>query len=175
MPLVVGDATTEETVNGLRLESARALMAMTTDDVANLQCALLARTRAKDLRVVLRLSDPDLAARVERSVGIALSRSPYALAAPAFTAAILGRRIETVIPVGAGVMQIAGVTAERSTDVRTLESACEAQILAVDDTAFPGDDHAVRPGADVLAVGTGRGLAELERLAVPSALTGTSR
>lgn len=55
---VVGDATTEETINSLRLESARALMAMTTDDVANLQCALLARTRAKDLRVVLRLSDP---------------------------------------------------------------------------------------------------------------------
>lgn len=112
---------------------------------------------------------------MERSIGVALSRSPYALAAPAFAAAILGRRVETVIPVGAGVMQIAGVTAERPTDVRTLESACEAQILAVDDTAFPDDDHAVRPGAEVLAVGTGRGLAELERLAVPSALTGTRR
>ena len=39
-----------------------------------------------DIRVVQRLFDPDLAARVERAFGIHISRSPSALAAPAFAA-----------------------------------------------------------------------------------------
>ena len=89
IPVVLGDLASDETLAALRLESARALIVMTGDEVANLQCALLARERVPDLRVVLRLSDHDLAARVERAAGIHLSRGVSSLAAPAFAAAIL--------------------------------------------------------------------------------------
>jgi len=171
VPLVVGDAASTETLDGLRLESARALMAMTNDDMANLQCALLARARVSRLRVVLRLFDHDLAARVERATGIHLSRSVSALAAPAFVAAIFGRRAAAVLPIGAEVLQISDLTAGRPSDVKTLESACQARVLAVNGTAFPAENVPVTPGDEVRVVGTGRGVADLERRLVTSALT----
>lgn len=163
VPLVVGDASSEETLDSLRLELARALVAMTTDDMANLQCALLAHARAPRLRVVLRQFDHDLATRVERATGIHLSRSVSSLAAPAFVAAIFGRWAASVLPIGVEVLQIVDLTAEQPTDVRTLEDACQARVLAVNGTAFPEPHVRVAPGDEVRVVGTGRGLAELER------------
>jgi voltage-gated potassium channel Kch len=41
IPVVLGDLASDETLAALRLESARALIVMTGDEVANLQCALL--------------------------------------------------------------------------------------------------------------------------------------
>jgi hypothetical protein len=67
LPVIIGDMSAGTTLDGLRLGSAR---------------ALLAQARAPGLRVVLRMFDPDLAARVERGTGIYLSRSVSALAAP---------------------------------------------------------------------------------------------
>jgi hypothetical protein len=127
LPVIIGDMSAGTTFDGLRLGSARALLAVTKDDMANLQCALLAQARAPGLRVVLRMFDPDLAARVERGTGIYLSRSVFALAAPAFVAAIFGRRPAAVLPIGAEVLQIVDLTAERETDVRTLEETCKAR------------------------------------------------
>ena len=163
VPLVVGDAASGETLDALRLGSARALMAMTSDDLANLQCALLARARASDLRVVLRLFDQDLAVRVQRAAHVQLSRSVSALAAPAFAAAILGRRVTAVLPVGAKIMQIVGMTAGLAADVGKLERGCEARVLALAGVAFPDVDALVAGGDELMVVGTGRGLAELER------------
>jgi Trk K+ transport system NAD-binding subunit len=171
IPLVLGDAGSEETLDLLRLHSARALMAMTDDEVANLQCALLARSRVPHLRVVLRLADPDLATRIERASGLELSRGVSTLASPAFVAAILGRRATAVLPVGREVMQIVGLTAELSTDVQSLERGCDARVLEVNGIEFPVLDARVVPGDEVLVVGTGQGLAELERRIVRTALT----
>jgi Trk K+ transport system NAD-binding subunit len=174
VPLVVGDASSEETLDSLRLGSARALMAMTNDDMANLHCALLAHARAPRLRVVLRLFDHDLATRVERATDIHLSRSVSSLAAPAFVAAIFGRQAAAVLPIGNEVLQIVDLTAERPTDVRTLEGACQARVLAVNGTAFPEPHVPVAPGDEVQVVGTSQGLAELELRVVPSAPTAAS-
>ncbi len=174
IPIVVGDPGSHETLDLLRLESARALVVMTGDEVANLQCALLARERVGGLRVVLRLFDHDLAARVERAADIQLSRGVSVLAAPAFVAAILGRRATAVLPIGREVMQIVSFTAERSTDVGSLERGCEARVLAVPGQEFPEAGVGVGPGDEVMVIGTGQGLAELERRAVRSALTARS-
>lgn len=161
-PSMVGDAASGETLDSLRLGSARALMAMTNDDLANLQCALLARARAPDLRVVLRLSDPDLAARIQRASNIQVSHSVFALAAPAFAAAILGHPATAVLPVGAKVLLVVGLTARQTIDVKALEHGCQARVLAVDGAEFPEPDAIIAPGANVIAVGTGSGLAELD-------------
>jgi Trk K+ transport system NAD-binding subunit len=149
----------------LRLESARALMVTTGDEVANLQCALLARERAPDLPVVLRLFDHDLAARFERAAGIHLSRGVSSLAAPAFVGAILGRRATAVLPIGRQVPQIVGLVAEQATDVATLERDCQARVLALPGVEFPEHAARVEAGDELLVIGTGRGLAELERRA----------
>ncbi len=173
LPVVVGDIASGSTLDGLRLGSARALLAVTKDDMANLQCALLAQARAPGLRMVLRMFDPDLAARVERTTGIHLSRSVSALAAPAFVAAIFGRRPAAVLPIGNEVMQIVDLTAERQTDVRTIEETCQARVLALGVTPFPVLDLVIHPGDELRVVGTSRGLVELARHVAPSALTTT--
>jgi Trk K+ transport system NAD-binding subunit len=174
LPVIIGDIASGTTLDGLRLKSARALLAVTKDDMANLQCALLAQARAPGLRVVLRLFDPDLAARVERTTGIYLSRSVAALAAPAFVAAIFGRRPEAVLPIGTEVLQIVDLRAEKESDVGTLEHRCQARVLAVGPIAFPVADLAVSPGDEMRVVGTNRGLMELARQVAPSALTARS-
>ena len=68
----------------------RCVVVATSDDAANLETALEARALRPDLRVVLRLFDPDLAERAERAFGIHRSLSVSALAAPAFALAASG-------------------------------------------------------------------------------------
>jgi Trk K+ transport system NAD-binding subunit len=174
LPVIIGDIASGTTLDGLRLGSARALLAVTKDDMANLQCALLAQARSPGLRVVLRLFDPDLAARVERTTGIYLSRSVAALAAPAFVGAIFGRRPEAVLPIGTEVLQIVDLRAEKESDVGTLEDRCQARVLAVGAIAFPVPDLTVSPGDEMRVVGTNRGLMELARQVAPSSLTAGS-
>jgi Trk K+ transport system NAD-binding subunit len=161
VPLVIGDAASAQTLKRLRLQTARALIAMTPDDFVNLQCALLARERAPRLRVVLRLFDTDLARRVERTTGY-LSRSVAALAAPAFAAALLGHRAAAVVPVGQEVMRLVWMKTGCVADIRSLEVGCEARVQAVDAARFPGRDEPIPSGTDVLVVGTRVGLAQVE-------------
>src|SRR5262249_37621131 len=87
VPVLVADATLTETLRALSLESARCLLVLTGDDLANLETALSARALNPTLRVVVRLFDAELAARVERFFGVDISRSVHALAASEFAAA----------------------------------------------------------------------------------------
>ena len=73
----------------------------------NLISALHARALASDIRIVLRLSDDDLAGRVQRSVGNTISRSVPYLAAPSFAAAMLEHQVLRTIAVGRHVLLIA--------------------------------------------------------------------
>jgi Trk K+ transport system NAD-binding subunit len=110
--VVVSDASAAESLRSARVEQAACLIAVTNDDVTNLEAALNARHVRPELRVVLRLFDHDLATRVQRTFGIAISRSVSALAAPAFAAALLDRRVLTVIPIGHLVLVVADVEIE---------------------------------------------------------------
>ena len=82
---------------------------MTNSDIVNLETALHARALAADVRLVLRLSDDDLAERVQKTVGNAISRSVPYLAAPAFAAAMLEHQVLRTVPVGRHVLLIADV------------------------------------------------------------------
>jgi Trk K+ transport system NAD-binding subunit len=109
LPVVIGDASREETLREAQLDSARALVAVTNNDVTNLEAALHGKALRADLRIALRLFDDDLAQRVQDSFGIATSRSVSFLAAPAFAAAMMHRQVLATIPVGRSVLLIAEV------------------------------------------------------------------
>jgi Trk K+ transport system NAD-binding subunit len=100
VPLIVGDASLEETMRAASVATCQALVVVSTDDGANLRTALNARSLDPDLRVVLRLFDGDFAERIQKAFGIGISRSVSYLAAPAFTAALLDRAVIATIPVG---------------------------------------------------------------------------
>jgi Trk K+ transport system NAD-binding subunit len=93
VPVISADARLPETLVSVGIRTARCLVAAIDDDVANLQTALTARSLNPNLRVVLRLFDPDLSARMERTFQIHVSRSPAALAAPAMVAAAVGGHV----------------------------------------------------------------------------------
>ena len=90
VPVLIADARAPETLRALNVGQAKSLVIATDDDAANLETALNARAINPKLRVVLRLFDADLAARVERAFNIHISRSVSALAAPSFAAAAVG-------------------------------------------------------------------------------------
>ena len=65
IPVVFADARTPGVLADVHVERARAVMAVTNDDLANLQCGLAAREHSPGLRVVLRIFDPHLAERLD--------------------------------------------------------------------------------------------------------------
>ena len=100
IPVYIGDARHREVLEDLRVGSARAVVAATSNDLVNLSTALNARALRPDMRVVVRLFDPDFAVRVQQGFGIRFTRSVSHLAAPAFAAAAVGSEVMATVPVG---------------------------------------------------------------------------
>jgi Trk K+ transport system NAD-binding subunit len=125
VPLVVGDAGREETLRAASIDTAQALLVLSTDDVTNLKAALNARSVRPDLRVVLRLFDSDFAIRVQKAFDINISRSVSRLVAPAFAAAMLDRDVVVTIPVDRHALLVASVriTAGSPLEGATLRAA----------------------------------------------------
>lgn len=86
VPIIEADARSPETLRQANIDKATCIVVMTSDDMANLETALVARSLKPDLRVVLRLFDRNLAEKVQRTFNINIARSASAMAAPAFIA-----------------------------------------------------------------------------------------
>jgi Trk K+ transport system NAD-binding subunit len=142
VPVLVADIRLPATLELLHVDRARSVVVVTSSDIVNLETALNVQSLAPQVRVVLRLFDPDLAARVERAFGIHLSRSPSALAAPTFAAAAAGEHVLATIAVGARVLAVVrlrvelGCRAEGHT-VAELEGAAGSRLLVLDDGQGP--------------------------------------
>jgi Trk K+ transport system NAD-binding subunit len=96
VPVLVGDATVSGILQQAHCAQARAVIAATSDDLINLQIALLVRDLNPSQRVVLHLSDPNLAQMLREAANVRLALSIPMLAAPAFVAALFGDRVQTV-------------------------------------------------------------------------------
>jgi Trk K+ transport system NAD-binding subunit len=117
LPMVIGEAYLEEKLQAAGLETAAALVSVTSNDMVNLETALQARAMREDLRLVLRLGDDDLAQRVQKTLGNVISRSVSYMAAPAFAAALLEHMVLRTIAVGRHVLLIADVRVEAGSDM----------------------------------------------------------
>jgi Trk K+ transport system NAD-binding subunit len=168
-PIVVGDASREDTLRAAYLGTCRALVAVTNNDVTNLEAALQARAMSQNLRVVLRLFDSDLAERVERNFNITISRSVPSLAAPAFAAAMLRREVLGTISVGRRVLLIAEVPIQAGSALEGLASDAvnaprEVQVIAVyghpaNDPELPvSPEHILTSGDRLIVLATRAGL-----------------
>jgi Trk K+ transport system NAD-binding subunit len=109
LPVVIGDAFREQTLRAAHLDTCLALVSVTSLDIVNLETALTARALRDDLRIVLRLTDDDLAERLEKTTGNTISRSVPYLAAPAFATAMLEHQVLRTIDVGRHVLLIAEI------------------------------------------------------------------
>lgn len=177
IPVVIGDARHREVLAEVRLDRARALVCATSDDLVNLSAALNGRSIRADLRVVVRLFDPEFALRVQRGFGIRFTRSVSQLAAPAFAAAATRTEVVATVPVGDRRMalfarlKVPSRSALEGRLAMSLDAEGALRVLAVAD---PGSDEArwdiptdeiLDADEEVVVASTRAGLAELLHLA----------
>jgi Trk K+ transport system NAD-binding subunit len=178
--LLIGNAQQPELLAEAGLATARAVVAATDNDLVNLEAALNARARRPNLRVVVRVFDPDFAVRVQRGFKIRFTLSVSHLVAPAFAAAAMGSEVVASVPVGdRRVIALArvGVPPGSLLDGRTIgsiECAGERRILG---TVGPGDsttrwggsaDERLPADSTVLVAATRAGLAAVLELTRPA-------
>jgi len=109
LPLLTGDVTDAAVLRSAGVARARAVVAVTSDDITNVEAGMGARSVAPDTRVVLRLGDGDLALRVAQRLGLTVSRSVSFASAPVFAAALMGRSVLAAIPAARRIVLIAEV------------------------------------------------------------------
>jgi Trk K+ transport system NAD-binding subunit len=136
VPVVVGDRPLDDALRRAQIGRARAVVAVTGDDVANLEAALEARAINPGVRVVVRLFDDDFASHVYKEFGNTASRSVSYLAAPAFAAAMMGREVLGTLSVYRKVLLIAEVAIEAGSELagreqRDLDRPGLTRVLAV--------------------------------------------
>jgi Trk K+ transport system NAD-binding subunit len=170
--VVIGETTREETLRAAGISTSQALVSVTDSDIVNLETALHARALAPDLRLVLRLSDDDLAERVQKTVGNTISRSVPYLAAPAFAAAMLEHQVLRTIPVGRHVLLIGDVGVSAGSElagkpVRDVHHPGAVRVIAVRRAAANGVDWApdpayrISPQDRIYVLATKTGLSEV--------------
>ena len=169
LPVVIGDAFREQTLGAAHLDTCLALVSVTSLDIVNLETALTARALRDDLRIVLRLTDDDLAERLEKTTGNTISRSVPYLAAPAFATAMLEHQVLRTIDVGRHVLLIAEIrVAERAglagSLIRDTEQDGQARVLALQASGAaaldwsPDRGYLLAAGDRLIVLATRRGL-----------------
>ncbi|MBO0828865.1 MAG: NAD-binding protein [Streptosporangiales bacterium] len=172
IPVIVGDATREETLQAASAGTCRAVLAVTSDDVTNLEAGLQARELRKDLRVVLRIGNDDLARRVHQTFGVNVSRSVSYLAAPAFAAAMLEREVVGTLPAGRRVLLIARVPVRGGSmlvgyRLGDISESGQIRVIALQPGEgqpvdwSPPSHHVLAPGNELFVVATRTGLSRV--------------
>lgn len=93
MPVIVADASLTLNLKNANISQARALLAVTNDDMSNLEIALTAKELAPQLSVIVRSNNPEQASRMNQVFDFAAVLNPFEIAAPAFAAAALGGQV----------------------------------------------------------------------------------
>ena len=94
--VMIGDGTVRELLEEAHVGQAKAVVAATAHDLSNLQIALLVSEINPDQRIVLRLTDTDLARTLKETTQIRYPLSIPDIAAPAFIASLFGDRVHSV-------------------------------------------------------------------------------
>jgi Trk K+ transport system NAD-binding subunit len=137
--VIVGDMTVAQVLRQAHAATARAVIAATNHDLVNIETALLVRDLNAKQRVVLLLSDPQLAKVVREAANIQLAVSQPGLAAPAFVAGLYGDRVQSVFSVHDRLFAVIDLVVQTGDTALTGESV---RAVSVDYRLLP---IAVRP------------------------------
>ncbi|MCW2502228.1 MAG: Trk transport system, NAD-binding component [Actinomycetia bacterium] len=177
IPLIHGDASEEEVLRVANVGTARCLVAVTDDDVANLEAGLASRAFRADIRVVLRLFDNDLAHRVGKRLDLSISRSVSVAAAPVFAAAMMGREVIAAIPSGRRVLLVAEVPVSGDSvaaggTIAMIDEPGSARVLCHVKRGYahwaPARSNPIAADDHLIVVATRAGLTETMLLAGPA-------
>lgn len=93
VPVLIGNGREQGIFEDLNVKQARSIILATDDDLANLEMALDARKIKPNIRVVMRMYDQELAAKIRESFDLHLAFSTSELAAPLFATSSTDRSI----------------------------------------------------------------------------------
>lgn len=117
VPVRIGHSREEGVFEDLNVARAKSMILATNDDLANLEMALDARKIRPDMRVVLRMFDQELAAKLRDSLGLELTFSASELAAPLFATSSSDPSIINSFYVGERLLVVAKLTVRAGSDL----------------------------------------------------------
>ena len=97
LPVVIGRGADPSLMRRLSLPRARAVAAVTSNDLENISVAMTARGIHPEIRTVLRVGDGNVANETRSLLALGLVRDVHRLAATLLAAKILGRDAESVV------------------------------------------------------------------------------
>ena len=100
LPVVVGRGADPSLMRRLSLHRARAVAAVTSDDLANISAAMTARGIHEDVRVVLRVGDGAVANETRSLLALGLVRDVHRIAAALLATMAVGEEPESVVCLG---------------------------------------------------------------------------
>lgn len=98
LPVVIGSGGSQRVLRRLSIHRARALVAVTSDEVENIAIAVAARGVRDDLNIALRAGDGDATSETRSLFGIGVIRDVYRIAGTALAAAVLGHDAQEAFP-----------------------------------------------------------------------------
>ncbi len=102
LPVVIGRGADPSLMRRLSLPRARAVAAVTSNDLENISVAMTARGIHPEIRTVLRVGDGNVANETRSLLALGLVRDVHRLAATLLAAQILGGAAESVVCIGDG-------------------------------------------------------------------------
>jgi Trk K+ transport system NAD-binding subunit len=166
VPIIVGDARDPQVLRQARVGAARAVIASIDGDMADIEIALVAREINPHVRVILRAFSEELNADLEQTFGPGSAFSTSGLAATTFSAALISRGLEYVIPYGPGsqMLGIAELQLGKGSPligkIGVLEAAFATRLLAVRGASGRMVNRTdVRAGDTITLIGSLDGLA----------------
>jgi voltage-gated potassium channel Kch len=98
LPVVIGSGGSQPVLRRLSIQNARALAAVTSDEVENIAIAVAARGLRDDLTIALRAGDGDATSETRSLFGIGIIRDIYRIAGTALAAVTLGYDAHEAFP-----------------------------------------------------------------------------
>jgi voltage-gated potassium channel Kch len=106
LPVVIASGSSQRVLRRLSIDGARALAAVTSDEVENIAIAVAARGVRDDVVVTLRAGDGGLTTEARSLVQLGIVRDIYEIAGAALAAAALGHDVHGAFPYDGGVFLI---------------------------------------------------------------------
>jgi voltage-gated potassium channel Kch len=152
VPVHVGDARRDELLSATGIAHAKAVVCATDDDLANLEIALDAKRMNPGVRVVMRMFDQRLAAKVGGALELDASFSTSAVAAPLIALQATERGVLGAYRIGASVRVTAEAIVGARADGRAIADLEAGARFRVVGRLVEGEPKAIEDG-DVARTG----------------------
>ncbi|MEW2443651.1 NAD-binding protein [Micromonospora marina] len=163
IPAITADATRKSVLQSASVHQCHALLALTGCERTNVHVSMLGRAMRSDLPVVLRIIDGHITTRARRSFDVGTALGVPQLAAPSFTASLLGLTVVATIPIGSLVLLAVEYVVRRGIfpDAETIAGLTRMgiRVLGVATSLYdefiwsPGPQRELTDGCRILAVG----------------------